>query len=271
MAFWTSRFWAGGDGERLVQRQHFHAAGAAAFAACSTCSASDGAGPADEDALYCCADAGWAVGEQERHRHRRRADGRHRLLPAEQPRRHIVEQRVDDRDDDQREQRRGDEAADDGAGHRRPELGALAEGEEQRQHAEDHRGRRHQDRAEPRPSRRDDRRPAVHAAPAEDLRVVDQQDGVLGDEAHQHDEADERHDVDRVAGEHECARHTDNRQGQREHDRQRVDERLELRRQDQVDEDDGEQEGFTEVAERLVHHLRVAALHDLVARRQRHP
>ena len=46
--------------------------------------------------------------------------------------------------------------------------------------------------------------------------------------------------VSPVSGQH--ARHADDRQRQRQHDGQRIDERLELRREDQVDEDDGEQE-----------------------------
>ena len=63
--------------------------------------------------------------------------------------------------------------------------------------------------------------------------------------------------VSPVSAQH--ARHADDRQRQRQHDRQRVDERLELRREDQVDEDDREQQRLGQVAERLDHHLGVAA------------
>src|SRR6266850_3638760 len=59
-----------------------------------------------------------------------------------------IEVSVDDRHDDQRQERRGDDAADDRAAHRRLLLGAFAQSERERQHAEDHRRGGHQDRAQ---------------------------------------------------------------------------------------------------------------------------
>ena len=70
------------------------------------------------------------------------------------------------------------------------------------------------------------------------VREVDEQDRVLRHQAHQHDEADHAHHVERVAGGEEREGDADQRERQREHDRQRVDERSELRGEDQVDEDD---------------------------------
>ena len=60
----------------------------------------------------------------------------------------VVQQRVDHRHDDQGQQRRGDQAADHRAAHRRAHLGARADGQRRRQHAEDHRQGGHHDRAQ---------------------------------------------------------------------------------------------------------------------------
>src|SRR5579859_5449994 len=59
-----------------------------------------------------------------------------------------IEISVDHGHHHEREERGGDHAADDRAAHRRLLLGALAEAERERQHAEDHRGGGHQDRAQ---------------------------------------------------------------------------------------------------------------------------
>ncbi len=100
---------------------------------------------------------------------------------------------------------------------------------------------------------------------------VDEQDRVLRHEPHQHDQADHAHDVQRVAGEVQHHRDTDERERQREHDRQRVRERPELRGQDQIDEDDRETQSLEHVRKHPVQLFRVASRHDVVARRHREP
>ena len=63
-------------------------------------------------------------------------------------------------------------------------------------------------------------------------------------------------------------RDADEAERQREHDRQRLEEGAEERREDQVDEDDGEQERLEHVALGLLEALHVAAEHGVVAGRQ---
>ncbi|KIU01443.1 hypothetical protein QU38_01600, partial [Staphylococcus aureus] len=74
--------------------------------------------------------------------------------------------------------------------HRAPHLRARTGREDQRQHAHDERHRRHQDRPQPQPARFD--RGPDRRAPGEFelAREFDDQDGVLGRQAHQHDQAD---------------------------------------------------------------------------------
>ena len=84
---------------------------------------------------------------------------------------------------------------------------------------------------------------------------VDEQDRVLRDQAHQHDHADHREDVERLAGEVEPAERADHRQRQRQHDRERLDEAVELRREDHVDEHDREEQRDAHVAEALAHRV----------------
>ncbi len=186
-------------------------------------------------------------------------------LPVD-PSREIIEEGVDHGHHQEGEDGGGDEAADDGAGHGGPHLRALPEGQGQGEHAEDHGEGGHHDGPQPGAARRDEGLAAVHAPALQDLGEVHEEDGVLGHEAHEHDEADEGHDVDRVPREEEHPRHAHDGEGQGEHDGERVDEGLELGRQDEVDEDDGQEEGFEHVPEGLLHGLRVAGHDDAVAR-----
>ena len=140
------------------------------------------------------------------------------------------------------------------------------EGQGQGQHAEDHGQGGHHDRAQPGPAGGDDGLPALQTPGPQHLGVVHQQDGVLGDQAHQHDEADQGHDVDRVPGQQQHAGHADDGQGQGEHDGQGVDEGLELGGQDQVDEDDGQDQGLGHVAEGFLHLFGFTGKDDPVAR-----
>ena len=115
---------------------------------------------------------------------------------------------IDHRHHDQGQQRRRDHAADHGLAHRRTLLRAFAEREGERHHAEDHRERGHEDRAQPHARRVAAGRlrapsagparvigiaiVAGHAGLARTDREVDQEDRVLGDQAHQHHHADDR-------------------------------------------------------------------------------
>jgi hypothetical protein len=66
---------------------------------------------------------------------------------------------------------------------------------------------------------------------------VDQQDGVLGHQPHQHHDADHREHRQRGAEQQQGQHHADQRQRQRGHQRQGLQEALELAGQDHVDED----------------------------------
>jgi hypothetical protein len=137
------------------------------------------------------------------------------------------------------------------------------------QHAQHHRGARHDDRAQTRRACVEDRLVRRDALLAH-LRdgVIDEEDAVLGDEAHEQDDADHRAHGHRAALEEERDDGSDDRQRQRRHDRRRVHEALELRGEHEVDEDEAEQERERHVRVRLVHHLDLAAPHVADAGRQ---
>ena len=83
------------------------------------------------------------------------------------------------------------------------------------------------------------------------VRVVDQQDGVADDDAGQHDDADVGLQAEGGVRDHEAAHHADGRQRNREHDDERIAQRLVLRRHHGVDEHEGEDEQQLELLERL--------------------
>mmetsp|Transcript_102145 Transcript_102145/g.284566 ORF Transcript_102145/g.284566 Transcript_102145/m.284566 type:complete len:534 (+) Transcript_102145:345-1946(+) len=139
--------------------------------------------------------------------------------------------------DDQGQQGRGDDATDDGAAHRRLDLAAVVERDRHRQHAEDHRGRRHDDRAHPDQPGLAQRLGHRGARLAGMVGKVHQQDGVLRDEAHQHHEADHREHIERRAPQQQGQHHTDQRQRQAGHDGDGLQEAAELAGQHDVDED----------------------------------
>src|SRR3954471_24283512 len=118
------------------------------------------------------------------------AERRGAVLLGTQPAIQCIQIGVDHWDHDQRQQRRGDDAADDRAAHRRLLLGAFAEAERERQHAEDHRRGGHQDGAQADLAGSKQRLVAAQAAALALVGEVDQQDGVLGDEAHEEHQAD---------------------------------------------------------------------------------
>ena len=132
--------------------------------------------------------------------------------------------------------------------------------ERQRNRAENHRTRRHQDWPQAQRCRFHHRLEFLHAPAAQLIGEFHDKNAVLGNQAYQHHQADLAIDVQRAAvAHHGIDPHHQQRAGQRqrhrEHDHQRTDEALELSRQHQIDEDQGQQEGeeqlsagFTELA-----------------------
>ncbi len=169
----------------------------------------------------------------------------------------------------QREQGRRDHAADDRLAERGAEVRALPRADGNRHHAGDEGEGRHQNGPQPDPSRLDDGLPARQAALLRPLREVHQQDRVLGDDAHQQDHADHAHDVDRRSRDQQRQHHADQRQGQREHDRERLEERAELHDEHEVHEQDGQAQRHEDLPEHFRLVLALASLLQHVARRQR--
>ena len=191
------------------------------------------------------------------------AHGRHPHLANECA--HPLDAEVDDRHHQQREQRRTEDAADDGDRHRRAELAAGAVTDCCRQHAEHHRGRRHEDRTQAFRSGREDRLAWSHALVALEVEGrVDEEDGVFCHESHEENDSDLRAHRERTAVEPEGQDRADEGEGQREHDRGGVDEALELTREHDVDEEDGDAEGEAERGVRILHVLDVAQPVDVV-------
>ncbi len=153
---------------------------------------------------------------------------------------HRFDHGVEDRHEDQRQDGRGQHAAEHGGADRLPARGARAGRDHQRHDAEDEGEGRHQDRPQPQPRRLhrrvDDLKPLLAPPPGE----FDDQDGVLGRKADQHDEADLRIDVDLHAAHPQRRQRAEQRQRHREQHHERHGPALVLRRQDQEDEDDGE-------------------------------
>ena len=152
--------------------------------------------------------------------------GRHR--PARpQPLDGVVENGVHRGHHEQGQQGGRDEAADDRAGHRGALLRALAKGECQREHAENHGHGRHDDRAQADAPRLENGVQSRLAGGAPLVHEIDEEDAVLGDEPHEHDDADHRHHVERSPGHEERQCHAEEAEGQGEHDGQRLDKRAE--------------------------------------------
>src|SRR5256714_620665 len=113
------------------------------------------------------------------------------LLTAGSP----AQQHVEYRRQEQAEQRDAEHAAEDRGPQGLAHLGPGAGGDRQRQHAENERERGHHDGPQPQPAGFDRGGEFVHAALLLLLGELDDQDGVLGREADQDDEADLRDEV----------------------------------------------------------------------------
>ena len=178
----------------------------------------------------------------------------------------IFEERIEHRHGEQRQEQAhrltaGDQNADRSVG-----LRARPAADTERQHAGNQRQRRHQDRAQPIPVGLDDRFVALHAFGAQADRVIDLQDGVLLHDAEEQEHAERRVDVQLLL-EHQ-GRQQPEGYGQREgeQDRHRVDERLELRRQHHVHEDERQRERDAEVIGGPAQFARLAAGDERISR-----
>ena len=83
--------------------------------------------------------------------------------------------------------------------------------------------------------------------------AVDEHDGVVDDDADEDQKPDDRHDVDRLTGERQADDRADRAERHREHDHERVHERLELAGHHQVDEEHGQCAGEEQRAEGALH------------------
>ena len=162
------------------------------------------------------------------------------LLPQSRPA--LFEQRVDRRHEHQRDERRGQQPADDDARQRRLQLAAFADAR-----APSARGRASSPATSSesaaaacvRRASTASRSGMLVAAP-QDVGVVHEQDRVADDDAGQHDDADVGLQVERRAGQLERQHDADGGDRHREHDDERIAQRLVLRRHDGVDEHERE-------------------------------
>ena len=178
-------------------------------------------------------------------------------------------QHVDRRHHEQREQRADDHPADQHDADAVARSGAGAGREHQREVADDRRRGGHQDRAQPRARRLDDRVELVLSRFLEMVGELHDQDAVLRHQTDQRDQPDLAVDIERrqpEEREHQGAGH-----GQRHRARQddeRIAEALELRREHQVDQDRRQQEGAEELAAFRPELARLAGIVDREALRQ---
>ncbi len=147
-----------------------------------------------------------------------------------------------------------------------------APGRERERHRAQHHGARgHEDRAQPQDGGLLHRLQHALALGLHLVGELDDQDAVLGDEAHQRDEADLAVDVERAARELEGEERPRHRQRHREHDHEGIDEALELRREHQVDEREGQHEHEVDVRGGIAELARLAVQVGLGGGRQHLP
>ncbi len=155
---------------------------------------------------------------------------------------------VEGRDKDERHERGGDEAAEDDAGEGGLDFGPGAEADGEREESE-HRGEGcHEDGAQAAGGGALYGFAGVETfLSAEVVNVVHKDDGVVHDDADEHDDAHEALHVDGGAGEEEGGNDADDGEGHgAEHD-EWIEEALELRSHDHVNEGEGDEEGEAEV------------------------
>ena len=152
----------------------------------------------------------------------------------------------------------------------KPIARLVAEPDAARQHERDHARHEckcsHEDWPQTVAAGLQDRRVALHAAIAQLVRMVDLEDGVLLHHPEQHEQAQRREDVQRLTRDDNRQQRERQRQRQRQQDRHRVQPRLELRREDQIHEDQRQPERDQEVLRRAAELARAAREPRAVAR-----
>ena len=102
--------------------------------------------------------------------------------------------------------------------------------------------------------------PAAHAVTPRQDGVVDQQDGVLGGHAHQHDQADQAGHGEGTLGQEQGHKGTTQRQGQGRQDGDGLSHPFEQEHQHQIDAQHAGQHGQAKAGEQLHHDLGIAQL-----------
>ena len=92
----------------------------------------------------------------------------------------------------------------------------------------------------------------LHPLPAEVIDVIDQDDGIVDDHPYQNDETQVTGVVQRLIGELQNYPHSDEREGDGEHDRERLNEILEERRHDQVNQQHRKEQRKSSLSEILL-------------------
>ena len=87
----------------------------------------------------------------------------------------------------------------------------------------------------------------------QDIGKINDQDAVGDDHALQHDDAHERLNVQRRAGNNQGDNHAHKACGNREHDQEWVDEGTKLSDEDQIDQEDSKQKAKAKTLERRLH------------------
>ena len=141
----------------------------------------------------------------------------------------------------------------------RPPMTAVASGacvseplpsaERERQHAQNGRAGRHQDRAQTGRAGGQHRLIALQSRAPQLVGVVDQQDAVLDDDADQQQQADERGQAEGAPGQEQRQHDADGGERHRHQNRQRIDERLELRGEQHIDQRDRHADGEAQTGE----------------------
>jgi hypothetical protein len=103
---------------------------------------------------------------------------------------------------------------------------------------------------------------------ARDDGVLHQQNRVLGGNAHQHDQPDQRRHGKALVGNQQPHERATQRQRQRRQDGERVQEVLEQQHQHDVDAQHAGEHGQAEAGKQLAHHLGIAQRHLFHAGRQ---
>ena len=184
-------------------------------------------------------------------------------------RRVLLQQRINRRHQEQRPQRSEQQAADHGATQRSILLAALAKRRRHRQHADDHRQRRHQHRSQPGMPGIQRRLAAVLARQPLIVRKHYHQNRVRRRHANRHNRAHQARHAERRLRQEQHPQDPAERAGNRHQNNQRIKPRLKVHRHQHVHQQDREDDADAQPHERVVHRLHLAAQLQLRRLRQR--